>query len=99
MVELVEMLYCEDQDVLVLGFRYIHFLSQYNPKMNTAQVELQHWVRWNPPFWKIWSFEGSTPRLDGTNDCLDVTDGGTANCTSLQVWTCVDGARNQQFYH
>ncbi|KAF5323259.1 hypothetical protein D9619_013523 [Psilocybe cf. subviscida] len=53
----------------------------------------------NPPLRQTWSFEGSTLRLDGTNKCLDVTDGGTANGTPLQVWTCVDGARNQQFYH
>ncbi|KAF5323260.1 hypothetical protein D9619_013522 [Psilocybe cf. subviscida] len=53
----------------------------------------------NSPLRQTWSFEGSTLRLDGTNKCLDVTDGGTANGTPLQVWTCVDGARNQQFYH
>ncbi|KDR73722.1 hypothetical protein GALMADRAFT_212540 [Galerina marginata CBS 339.88] len=48
---------------------------------------------------QTWFFDGSTLKLDGTNKCLDVTDGKTSNGVKLQVWTCVDGARNQQFYH
>ncbi|KAF8959157.1 ricin B lectin domain-containing protein [Flammula alnicola] len=48
---------------------------------------------------QTWFFDGSTLKLVGTNKCLDVTDGNTSNGAKLQVWTCVDGARNQQFYH
>ncbi|TFK32694.1 ricin B lectin domain-containing protein [Crucibulum laeve] len=46
-----------------------------------------------------WHFEGSIIQALGTNKCLDVTDGNSANGAKLQVWTCVDGAANQQFQH
>lgn len=46
-----------------------------------------------------WNFVGSIIKAVGTNKCIDVTDGNTNNGAKLQVWTCVDGAANQQFNH
>ncbi|KAL1410262.1 hypothetical protein Q8F55_004268 [Vanrija albida] len=41
------------------------------------------------------SIHGTGRRLNGTDLCLDVTDGRFANGTPLQVWKCAQGNWNQ----
>jgi hypothetical protein len=41
------------------------------------------------------SRQGFGRRLNGTNLCLDVTDGRFANGTPMQVWKCHTGSKNQ----
>ncbi|WOO78987.1 Endo-1,4-beta-xylanase A [Vanrija pseudolonga] len=41
------------------------------------------------------SRQGFGRKLNGTNLCLDVTDGNFANGTPLQVWKCYTGSKNQ----
>jgi hypothetical protein len=46
-----------------------------------------------------WSFVNGAVSVFGGGKCLDVKDGVNADGTKLQVWDCVGGSTNQQFWY
>src|SRR5580698_1225637 len=45
-----------------------------------------------------WTFSGGSVQIFDTK-CLDVAGGNTTNGVQLQIWTCMTGDVNQQFYY
>jgi hypothetical protein len=45
---------------------------------------------------QFWTYSGGSLKVFG-DQCLDVTNGSTANGSKMQIWACTDGDINQQF--
>ncbi|KAA1473311.1 hypothetical protein DENSPDRAFT_802382 [Dentipellis sp. KUC8613] len=55
---------------------------------------------WNKPS-QFWNFDngGVRPVNSGSRQCLDVKDGKNYNGNTVQLWECVQGNTNQQWYY
>lgn len=46
-----------------------------------------------------WLFTGGTVTIFNGTKCLDVKDGVDADGTPIQLWDCIEGNTNQQWYY
>jgi hypothetical protein len=49
------------------------------------------------PAAQLWTVAGNTFKIFG-DKCLDDTDGDKTNGKKMQIWTCYNGSKNQQWY-
>jgi hypothetical protein len=82
----------------------VRFLSPFHHHLNgyllvcvgANGLQMKVWTCFNDLPQQNWTVSSSGQiKLAGTNFCLDLTDGSTANRNILQLWTCSNGNANQ----